>query len=215
MLKDILDRIEQRLAVIGLTPTEASRQAGLTNDAIRNLRRRLDKEGAVGISTHTLVALARVLGASPSWLLEGIGPEGEPMVAIVGKVGAAGDGVVTEPSEDEREMIGRPPGVGSEGMAVEVDGHGVSGYAEEGTVLFFGEPQAPEQALRRVSLVRLADGRLMVTRLTRGPQPGVYDLDPLSGAPLSAEVEWAAPIAGRLEPWAASRAFRIREHQVA
>jgi hypothetical protein len=73
MLREILNRIEQRLHVVGLTETAAARRADLSKDAIRNIRRAVEsgKEEA-GASTLTLTKLAPVLETSASWLLEGV-----------------------------------------------------------------------------------------------------------------------------------------------
>lgn len=76
-LRGLLARIEQRLEATGQSATAASDAAGLSKDAIRNLRRRLDEEdpnyqsGETGVNTTTLYALAPVLGVSVPWLLEG------------------------------------------------------------------------------------------------------------------------------------------------
>lgn len=77
MLKDILNRIERRLEAKGLTATEASRHAGLSGDAIRNIRRSVAANKSGGASTKTLEKLAPVLGTSVAWLAQGEGPEEE------------------------------------------------------------------------------------------------------------------------------------------
>ncbi|WP_232629128.1 S24 family peptidase [Methylobacterium sp. Leaf118] len=78
-MHEILARIERRLEAVGLTESAASKLAGKP-DAIRNLRRALEKDGRQGVSTATLNALAPVLGTTPVWLFAGAGPEtvGEP-----------------------------------------------------------------------------------------------------------------------------------------
>lgn len=72
MLNEILDRIEGRLKAVGLDATNASLQAGLGEDAIRNIRRtvKADKPDA-GASTTTLIKLAPVLQTTVAWLIEG------------------------------------------------------------------------------------------------------------------------------------------------
>jgi hypothetical protein len=73
-LHDILDRIERRLRAVGLSESAASKQAGKP-DAVRNLRRALEKDERQGVSTATLNALAPVLRTTPVWLFAGAGPE--------------------------------------------------------------------------------------------------------------------------------------------
>lgn len=73
MLRDILQRIEDRLAAVGLDPATASARAGLSKDAIRNIKRRADEgKEDLGVSTTTLVKLAPVLQTTPAWLIEGV-----------------------------------------------------------------------------------------------------------------------------------------------
>ncbi|ACL59117.1 hypothetical protein Mnod_4241 [Methylobacterium nodulans ORS 2060] len=78
-LREILERIERRLEATGLSERAASEKAGKP-DAIRNLRRALEKDGRQGVSTATLNALAPVLGTTSVWLFAGAGPE-EPAKA--------------------------------------------------------------------------------------------------------------------------------------
>lgn len=80
MLNEILERIEDRLIVVGLDPAVASVRAGLSKDAIRNIQRAVKngKPGA-GASTTTLVQLAPVLETTASWLLEGVDCGSEQM----------------------------------------------------------------------------------------------------------------------------------------
>ena len=70
-MKEILDRIEIRLKLVGLSARAASIKAGLTEDAIRNMQRRVKSNSGQGVSTKTIQALARVLKTTPAWLLEG------------------------------------------------------------------------------------------------------------------------------------------------
>lgn len=73
-LQEILARIEHRLEVVGLSESAAAKQAGKP-DAIRNLRRALEKTGRQGVSTATLNALAPILRTTTEWLLAGAGAE--------------------------------------------------------------------------------------------------------------------------------------------
>jgi hypothetical protein len=73
-LREILKRIEKRLAAVGMSATAASKAAGKP-DAIRNLQRAVEKDDRQGVSTATLNALAPVLKTSVIWLFAGAGPE--------------------------------------------------------------------------------------------------------------------------------------------
>ena len=80
MLKDIYDRIVQRLDATGLGAREACRMAGLHSDALRNIERGLEsgRGSRAGVSSRTLAALAPVLGTTSAWLMGGStdGPDG-------------------------------------------------------------------------------------------------------------------------------------------
>lgn len=72
MLRDILTRIESRLEAVGKNASQASRDAGLSEDAIRNLRRAVElNPSRQGVSTRTLQGLARSLETTSEWLLTG------------------------------------------------------------------------------------------------------------------------------------------------
>ena len=73
-LPAILERIEHRLEIVGLSASAASKAAG-KSDAIRNLQRAVSEKRRVGLSTATINALAPVLQTTPVWLLAGAGPE--------------------------------------------------------------------------------------------------------------------------------------------
>jgi phage repressor protein C with HTH and peptisase S24 domain len=82
MLEDVISRINRRLKVVGKSESAAAREAGLSPDAIRNMRRALAAgRRDAGISTRTINALAPVLRTSSAWLLEGIGAEDGPGAA--------------------------------------------------------------------------------------------------------------------------------------
>jgi hypothetical protein len=73
-LPEILARIEKRLAALKISESAAGKLAGKP-DAIRNLRRALEKDERTGVSTATLNALAPILKTTSIWLLAGAGPE--------------------------------------------------------------------------------------------------------------------------------------------
>lgn len=70
-LEAIYARVLERLEATGLSATAASKQAGLSADAIRNIRRAIETGSHKGVSTTTLAALAPVLGTTVAWLHDG------------------------------------------------------------------------------------------------------------------------------------------------
>lgn len=72
MNKEIIERIEKRLKIVGLSAMAASMKAGLSKDVIRNWKRDPD----LMPTTRSLMALAPVLETTVNWLLYEI-EEGE------------------------------------------------------------------------------------------------------------------------------------------
>lgn len=70
-LEAIYARILERLEATSLSATAASKQAGLSADAIRNIKRAIETKSHKGVSATTLSALAPTLGTTVSWLLDG------------------------------------------------------------------------------------------------------------------------------------------------
>lgn len=76
MSQQVLSRIQQRLDVVGLTESSAALQAGLSDSAIRNVRRNLAMGKDAKFSARTLEALAPVLQTTAAWLIDGTGDAG-------------------------------------------------------------------------------------------------------------------------------------------
>lgn len=76
-LKNVLDRIEQRLQDLGISEAEASRRSVGNFEAIRNVRRSVGDQAKAkkGLTLSTLMGLARGLETTEEWLLHGRGPK--------------------------------------------------------------------------------------------------------------------------------------------
>jgi phage repressor protein C with HTH and peptisase S24 domain len=73
-IRNIFARIQERLEIVGLKESRASTAAGLSPDAIRNIRRQIEAENFnATVSLRTLTALAPILGVSVNWLVDGDG----------------------------------------------------------------------------------------------------------------------------------------------
>ena len=117
MLKDVLARIEERLKVVGLSAAAASKQAGLSIDAIRNIRRKVEAGEEAGVSSKTLEALAPVLQTTVAHLSDGADPQAAhaypsdaqlvPAV-VAGRVAAGLFFEVDEFDQSERERVWVP-----------------------------------------------------------------------------------------------------------
>lgn len=73
MSHDVLARVQQRLEVVKLTESAAALKAGLSDSAIRNVRRALKNGKDAKFSARTLEALAPILETTAAWLIEGTG----------------------------------------------------------------------------------------------------------------------------------------------
>lgn len=221
MLREILARIERRLEATGISAAAASVKAGLSDNAIRNMRRAVDedRENRAGVSTATLQALAPVLGTTAAWLMAGVGPEGDVMVPLLGSVGELPDGSVNpygHHQQQVRELVAAPPGLkGGRGVgALMVRGHALRGVAEDGALLYFEKAESPEQLLNSAVVAKVLGGPIMVGRLLRGPNPGEYDLEPLSGPTKTVRLEWAASVIATIQPVLAGRVARMEDPDV-
>lgn len=143
MLNDVLKRVEVRLEAVKLSAAAASRQAGLSEDAIRNLKRAVEQPGdRKGVSTRTIAALAPVLHTTTGWLLDGIGPEeiapntgtfSMPLILFV-NAGRMRDQLLVEPGDMLRSITvsDLPPG---DWVALEVSGNSMDRVAPHGSII--------------------------------------------------------------------------------
>lgn len=214
MLEEILARIEQRLKALGLSATAASLKADLSEDAIRNMRRAVKRGSREGVTTLTLQALAPVLHTTAAWLLDGVGEEEAEgaTVPVIGRVGASNDGlVIFTTAHESGDVVPIPPGGTMNARALQVTGHSMRGFADDGALLYFEEQRLPPtpDMLGYVVVLETVDGEVLVKRLLRGSRPGLYDLESLSGPTLhDRELAWAANITAIIPPGQARKIIR-------
>jgi hypothetical protein len=80
-LGSVLARIDQRRQVLFLSDRASSLAAGLSADALRNIRRQFREGDQSGLREETKRGLARALLTSVEWLMTGVGPEDYRAVA--------------------------------------------------------------------------------------------------------------------------------------
>jgi phage repressor protein C with HTH and peptisase S24 domain len=124
------------------------------------------------------------------------GGKQEHLVRIVGRVGANPDGeVVMTTAHDVWDFVPIPPGGTSDSVALEVYGHSMRGFADDGSLIYFEFQRTPptEDMLNYECVVETEDGRVLLKRLLRGSGPGLYDLESANGPTLrDVRVRWAA-----------------------
>lgn len=218
MLKDVLERIEKRLVAVKLSATAASRRAELSEDAIRNMRRAMESDPDRGVSMRTIQALAPVLKTTAAWLLDGTGEESPlaDLCPIIGKVDANANGlVIRSTAQAGGDMAPRPPGGTSKSVALEVEGHSMRGWADDGALIYFEEQHTTpsRDMLGEVVVVELDTGEVLVKRLLRGSDAGLYDLESINGATLrDRRVAWAAHVTAIIPPHKA-RQIIVKAHE--
>jgi hypothetical protein len=166
---------------------------------------------------------AEAFAVRAEWLYDATGPmqpSAEPLVRIIGRVGADTEGTVIHTTGQEGfDMAPLPPGGSDSAVALEVVGHSMRAVAEDGSLIYFEDqrnPPAPDM-LGYYCIVETEDGRVLFKRLLRGSAPGLFVLESQSGPPIEdVRVRWAAEPTAIIPPKQARRIIRrAGERQVA
>lgn len=203
MLRDVVGRVERRLEAVGLSATAASKKAGLSEDAIRNMKRAAaDEAGRKGVSTRTIAALAPVLKTTIGWLLDGEGPEdiGESaparQVPVVGYVGAGSAAHYYATGQGSLDYVAAPEGASESTVATEVRGDSLGPFFDR-WLCFYDDVRSPvtEDLIGHLCVVGLLDGRILVKKLQKARAPRTFHLLSQTEDPMfDVEVEWAAKV---------------------
>ena len=156
----------------------------------------------------------------PHWLYDGAGVMREADgVPIIGRVGADPEGrVIRLAGQGGNDFAPVPTGGTSDSVALEVDGHSMRGFADDGALVYFENQSTPptEDMIGEIVVVQIARGPeaaddedILVKRLQRGSAAGLYDLESIVGPPLrDVRIRWAAEITQIIPPRQASRLIR-------
>lgn len=205
-LARVYERIQARLGALKLSASAASKQAGLSEDAIRNIKRAVEAGENRGASTRTIAALAKVLDTSVAWLMEGVGAEeeaGEAATPVIGRVGAnAASTVIFSTGDPTNYSVPTLPWA-PEAVAVQVVGDSCGEIYPDGSILWFERQATPPTAdmIGEIVVLETEDGQVLVKRLERGEKRGLYDLKSVVGDTLRAQrLKWAARILNAVRP---------------
>lgn len=198
--EDILARIDRRLDAVGLSASAASEKAGLSKDAIRNIRRGLSRGGKV----ETLQKLAPVLDTTLAFLL---GHDPDPSVPqppapnTVPLVGYVSAGAAHFVPSGQLGRVARPEWATDRTVAVEVRGESL-GPLFDRWLAYYDDVRTPvtTDLIARLCVVWLADGRVLVKQLRRGTKPGRFDLISQNEKPMKNEAVDAAARVKQLVP---------------
>jgi phage repressor protein C with HTH and peptisase S24 domain len=175
-----------------------------------------------GVSPEQAATYARSYGVDRAWLLFG-GPtpkrrEQPPLVRIIGTVGANPDGsIIHTTGQETGDAAPPPPSGGPESVALEVRGHSMRGLADDGALIYISDQRTPPtpDMLGHVVLVETEDGQVLVKRLLRGSEKGLFDLESLNGPTLHDQrLVWAAHVIAIVPPFEARRII-VRHGMVA
>lgn len=214
MIRDILDRIDERLDELGLSESRAAKMAGLSDSAIRDIRRvvKSGKEDA-GVSTRTLAKLAPVLRTSVEWLMAG-GGEGFA-IRTVPLMGYLGAGAEVEPEFEQvppegLEQIELPFSLNEDLIAFRVRGDSMLPLYKDGaTIVVYRDQKRPlESFYGEEAAVRTSDGRRFIKTIMRGREDTVTLFSSNANPIENVRLEWIGEVFAVLPPKAVRKAAR-------
>lgn len=141
-MRDVLGRIDQRLAKLGKSDAGASREATGSPDLIRNWRRAVKDGKNPGASTLTMGKLAAVLETNAPWLMENAGdedalaaPSGLVEIPLLSTV-SAGIMMRDDLIDEVKRMITVTDLDPGDWIALEVDGDSMDKISPPGSIIF-------------------------------------------------------------------------------
>lgn len=159
--------------------------------------------------------VASALGLPVSHLEVGEDPapgERPALVPILGIVGArAGDEIIMTTAQAANDFAPIPPGGTTESVALEVSGHSMRGYADDGALIYFEIQRTPPSSdmLGQIVVAETVGGQVLLKRLLRGSAPDLYDLESFNDAPMrDVRLVWAAEPTAIIPPKHARKIIR-------
>jgi phage repressor protein C with HTH and peptisase S24 domain len=213
------DRLRQaRIAAGFARASDAAQRFGWNENTYKS-----NENGNAPFSFRKAKDYAQAFGVRAEWLYDEAGAmqaQAEPMVRIIGRVGADAEGLVIQTDGQEGyDMAPVPPGGTADAVALEVVGHSMRAVAEDGALIYFEDQRNPPtpDMLGYYCIVETEDGRVLFKRLLRGSEPGLYMLESQAGAPIEdVRLRWAADPTAIIPPKQARRIIRrAGERQVA
>lgn len=189
------DRLRQaRIAAGFQRATDAAERFGWGKNTYKS-----NENGNAPFSFKKAKEYADAFGVRAEWLYDAAGAmrEGvEPMCRIIGYVGAdSGGEVIYATGQEAGDLTPIPPGGTSETVALIVKGHSMRAFADDGALVYFEHQHTPPtpDMLNNVCIVETEDGRVLVKRLLKGSEKGLYDLESVVGPTIEdVRLVWAA-----------------------
>jgi hypothetical protein len=213
------DRLRQARIAAGFErASDAAARFGWNENTYKS-----NENGNAPFSFRKAKDYAAAFGVRAEWLYDATGPmqpDAEPLVRIIGRVGADTEGTVIQTAGQEGfDMVPLPPGGTSTAAALEVVGHSMRAVAEDGSLIYFEDQRTPPtpDMLGYYCIVEIEDGRVLFKRLLRGSASGLYVLESQVGPSIEdVRIRWAAEPTAIIPPKQARRIIRrAGERQVA
>lgn len=169
------------------------------------------ENGSSGFRADKGELYARRFKVRFEWLMRGTGPmldAKERTAPIVGRAGASTEGkVIYAEGDGNLGTVLIPEGAEDNAVAIEIEGYSM-GFLADGALVFYSEkhPAPTEDMLGMIVIVETDDGEVLLKRLLRGSEPGLYDLESINGPVMrDKKISWAAHIDSLVPPWRARR----------
>lgn len=160
-----------------------------------------------GVAPDLAERYARAFHVDAAWLLLGGAnrkPKGAGLVPVIGKVGADAEGrVILSTGQATGDQAPIPPGGSNRSAALEVTGHSMRGFADDGSLIYLEEQHTKptRDHIGKVIVCELAEGEVLVKRLLKGDGPDLWDLESIAGPVLeNRRVRWVANITAIIPP---------------
>lgn len=203
--------VENRLAQLGRNPFEAARLGGLERNFLNDIL--AGKKASVRGANFE--KLARGLDWTPAELLAGASGQHPDLREIVGYVGADPEGrVLWAHGQATGDFAPPPPFASATARCLEVKGHSMPFFAEDGALIWFDNqrPQPDAEMIGHVVVCQTDTDEVLVKRLRRGSKPGLYDLESIAGPTRQdARLVWVAEITSVIPPLAARKIIQRGE----
>lgn len=182
------NRIAELRSRKGWSQEELAQRVGTTNQQIGRL------EG--GQRRLTVDWMDRIAGALGVTVNELLAKHGQTVAPLVGYVGAGSQAHYYGNGDSPNDFVPMPPGGTPETVAVEIRGDSLGSLFNRWLVYYDDVHTPPtENLLRKLCVVGLADGRVLVKQLVRGSKPGLWHLvSQTEGIIEDAVVTWAAEV---------------------
>lgn len=180
------NRIKELRDARGWTQQELADRAGTTNQQIGRL-----ENGERELTVSWMQRLAKAFSVQPEELITSV-----RLVPVVGYVGAGAEAHYYDGADPPGEYVPMPPGGTDHTVGVEVRGDSL-GSMFNTWLVYYDDVHDPPGAhlLRRLCVVGLEDGRVLVKKLRKGSLPGLFHLESQTeGTIEDVRVIWAAEV---------------------